>query len=104
MTQITIDLKEDDLYPPNLDTGIIITVETYNKLKNAYEKEKNKIQVGDWVSITEIGYNCFFKVKGIDEANGLLLMSDIEAQYMQKDDCTKLSPELQAALNKEIGE
>ena len=96
MTQITIDVEERDFR-----THVTIGCGEYqnavlSKAKKAYEKEKNKIQEGDWVTSDS---GIIFKVDTIDIENNLICSTGMG---WHPRDSRKLSPELQEALNKEI--
>jgi len=68
------------------------------QLQEAYEKEKNKIQVGDWVKVGEKVF-CCRKANNSNE-----LFKDDIGEHWNPDNLVRLSQPLQDMLNKEIEE
>jgi len=105
--KITIDVEEDVMeylrnkavfeYPKD-NYEYVHKMQTITvKALQAYEAEKNKIQVGDWARTHD---NRVFKVSHIDNE---LMAHDSTGMYQYAyDSLKKLSPEAQAILNKEI--
>ena len=90
--KVTIEVTEDDL--TSNDPSYLLG----QKVWLAYEKEKNKIQVNDWVKVNDS--NRIFKV--LDLVGGDVRYD--ATAYWSVDLCTKLSQPLQDMLNKEIKE
>jgi len=99
MTQITIDMSEGEY-----KDLMILMVDDVNsslddKIREAYEKEANEIQLGDWVSWNKENKEGQI-IRVFMESNEMLFPKDEESGYLKRQ-CTKLSPELQTLLNKE---
>jgi len=105
--QITIDVEKDDMekalntvaieYKPHELNQITPFMKLAQSVLLAYEAEKNKIQVGDWVRAHQ---NRVFKVSKIGE----LFLSDPMGFFeYDKKNAKKLSEPLQELLKKEIG-
>lgn len=96
MTQVTIDVSEEEMGDWSLQNGNSVM----GKVKRAYEAEKNKIRVGDWF-LFKLGADlAVYKAERVNELAKTITRagySDYSPHY-----CTKLSQPLQDLLNKEM--
>lgn len=100
MYQITMNINEFDYDSARTRKRLGSNSQVDNKIIEAYEKEANKIEIGDWVAWnTERKEGQIIRV--FMERDGMFFPKDEESGYL-KSDCKKLSPELQSLLNLEV--